>query len=58
MLNLPPNPPDPDRLPLEDLATLRRILAGAGLPLCDGPEDDKKLADLRALYEPYVNSLG
>lgn len=58
VLNQSPIPPDPDRLPPEDLATLRRILAGAGLPLCDGPEDDKKLSDLRALYEPYVHGLG
>jgi hypothetical protein len=58
VLNQSPIPPNPDRLPPEDLATLRRILAAAGLPLCDGPEDDKKLADLRALYEPYVNGLG
>ena len=48
----------PDRLPLEDLAALRQTLARAGLPLCDGPEDDAKLAEMRALYEPYVAALG
>ena len=58
VLSQNPIAPDPDRLPDTDLVTLRGILAGAGLPLCDGPEEDKKLRDLRALYEPYVNSLG
>ena len=57
VFNLPPKPLDPNRLPLDDLATLRRILAQAGLPLCDGPEDDQKLTGLRDLYEPYVHAL-
>ena len=57
VFNLPPKPPDPDRLPIDDLATLRGILASAGLPLCDGLESDKKLTDLREMYEPYVHSL-
>ncbi len=58
VFNQAPIPPDPDRLLVQDMATLRQILAGAGLPLCDGPEDDQKLRELRGLYEPYVNSLG
>lgn len=58
VVNQSPAKDAPDRLPLEDLLTLRQTLAGAGLPLCDGPEDDRKLAELRALYEPYVISLG
>lgn len=53
-----PEPPKTDRLPAEDLARLRSILNAAGLPLCDGPEDEQKLADLRELYEPYVSGLG
>ena len=57
VFNLPPKPLDPDRLPIDRLATLRGILAGAGLPLCDGPEDDKKLSEMRESYEPYVHSL-
>ena len=57
IFNLPPKPPHPDRLPAEDLAALRRTLAQAGLPLCDGPEDDQKLAYLRGLYEPYAHSM-
>ena len=57
VFNLPPKPPHKDRLPIDDLATLRRILAQAGLPLCDGPEDDQKLTKMRELYEPYVHAL-
>ncbi|MGI4790539.1 MAG: potassium channel family protein [Janthinobacterium lividum] len=57
VFNLPPKPFDPDRLPLDDLAVLRRTLAQSGLPLCDGPEDDEKLTELRALYEPYVHAM-
>ncbi len=57
VFNLPPKPLDPNRLPPEDLAALRRILAQAGLPLCDGSEDDGKLAYLRDLYEPYAHAL-
>ncbi len=58
VVNKPPAEDAPDRLPLQDLLTLRQTLAGAGLPLCDGPEDDVKLAELRGLYEPYVTALG
>jgi len=58
IFNRAPDRSVPNRLPPEDLATLRLTLARAGLPLCDGPEDDAKLAELRALYEPYVASLG
>ena len=57
VFNLPPKPPHPDRLPMSDLLTLRRTLAAAGLPLCDGPEDDKKLTEMRGSYEPYVHAL-
>ena len=57
VFNLPPKPLDPDRLPTDDLATLRRILTQSGLPLCDGPEDDARLARLRGLYEPYSHAL-
>ncbi len=52
-----PTPPDPDRLPPEQLARLRATLAAVGVVLCDGAEDDRKLHELRDLYEPYVHSL-
>ena len=58
VFNQDPAPPDPERLTPEDRAKMRQILAGAGLPLCDGAEDDVKLGELRGLYEPYVSALG
>lgn len=57
VFNLPPRPLDPNRLLIDDLLTLRGTLAAAGLPLCDGPEDDAKLLKMRESYEPYVHSL-
>ena len=57
VFNLPPQTPHEDRLPPADLASLRRILSQAGLPLCDGLEDDQKLTDLRGLYEPYAHAM-
>ncbi len=53
----PPIAPIPDRLPAERLLRLRELLAAAGLPLQDGPAVDQKLAELRAMYEPFVNAL-
>jgi hypothetical protein len=47
--------PAPDRLPSEDLALLVRALGHRE----DAPNEDeaKRLADLRAMYEPYVDAL-
>jgi hypothetical protein len=53
----PPRPPATNRLPPERLADLRTRLRAAGLELADGAEVDAKLNELRALYEPYVNTL-
>ena len=53
----PPLPPDPERLPAERLAQLRQLLREAGLEVRDGPAVDKKLAELRGMYEPFVNAL-
>ena len=47
----------PDRLPPEQLAELRALLAEAGCKLQEGPEAEQRLTELRALYEPYVQSL-
>jgi hypothetical protein len=47
----------PDRLSGEDLAAIRAQLAQKGLQLRQGPESDRKLADLRLLYEPYVQAI-
>jgi hypothetical protein len=53
----PPRPPEPDRLPPADCARLYESLRAAGLALREGPAVVKALADLRGLYEPFVNAL-
>jgi hypothetical protein len=53
-----PRYPEKDRLPPSELARLRTNLAAAGFMLNDSPEAERKLADLRRLYEPYVHPLG
>jgi hypothetical protein len=53
----PPRPPDPDRLDPERLRRLRERLREAGMELRDGPTVDAKLAELRGLYEPFINAL-
>jgi ion channel len=45
------------RLPQEDQARLRALLAEAGAPLREGPEADARLEELRQLYEPFVFAL-
>jgi hypothetical protein len=55
--HIPPIEPDPDRLPQDRLARLRSELAAAGMELRDGPAVDQKLAELRGMYEPFVNAL-
>src|SRR5215471_11268409 len=45
------------RLPAADLVQLRALLAEAGVPLREGPEADKTLAELRQMYEPFVSAL-
>ena len=45
------------RLPTEDVARLRVLLAEAGAPLREGSEAGARLNELRLLYEPYVFAL-
>src|SRR5262249_13752353 len=53
----PPVVPEQDRLGPERLARLRELLRSAGLDPRAGPAADAKLAELRGLYEPFVNAL-
>jgi hypothetical protein len=46
-----------DRLPAEDLRRIRDILAQHGLKLHEGIDADRRLADLRGMYEPYIHAL-
>src|SRR5947199_3606425 len=57
VFNTSPRAPEVDRLQPETLAQMRRTLAAAGITLRDGDEAEKKLAELRRMYEPYVNSM-
>lgn len=47
----------PERLPPADLEKARAILLQAGVPLRAGEDADRRLADLRRSYEPYVCAL-
>jgi ion channel len=51
------DPNAPERLTLEDLDRLRKELAQHGVTLYDGADASQRLAELRALYEPYVYSM-
>ena len=52
-----PFEPERDRLSQERLDKLRAILAGNGQKLREGNTVDRKLHELRQMYEPYVNAL-
>lgn len=46
-----------DRLPPEKLQVLRDMLAAEGVTVCNSPTLEKRLTELRAMYEPYVAEL-
>jgi hypothetical protein len=52
-----PQRPAQDRLSPEDLSRLRQTLAAAGVKLQDGNAAEQRLAELRDMYEPYLNAL-
>ena len=52
-----PQEPDPDRLPPEKLAELRLLLTNSGQKMREGDSVDKKLRELRLMYEPYIQAL-
>jgi len=57
VFNCPPRKPKHDRLSPDELARMHTILTEAGLKLREGNIVDKKLSELRRMYEPYVYSL-
>jgi len=59
VLRVKPSPPAKDRLPPEDAAKVRNLLVECRATDSNkcGEEGDKKLAELRAMYEPYLNGL-
>ncbi len=52
-----PRAPSPDRLPAEKLSELRLLLTGNGQRVRDEESFDRKLLELRQMYEPYVRGL-
>ena len=54
-LNTPPIKPTTDRLPPGDVARMRAILSANGVPLQEDEATNKRLRELRHLYEPFVN---
>ena len=48
---------DPPRVTHEDLELIRTTLKAANIRLREGEEADNRLADLRKMYEPFVNAL-
>src|SRR5258706_3063511 len=52
-----PKPLPHDRLPAQDLRQIRDTLAQHGMKLHDGEEADRKLAEFRKMYEPYIHAL-
>ncbi len=52
-----PKPLPHNRLPEKDLRHIRDTLAQHGMQLHDGEEADRKLADFRKMYEPYIHAL-
>jgi hypothetical protein len=53
----PPVEVPADRLPTSESERLRLAIAKAGFQLRDDETSRKKLADLRAMYEPYIHAL-
>jgi voltage-gated potassium channel Kch len=52
-----PVPPELDRLPPESLERLKGLLTAKGVSLTDGTIAAAKLAELRGMYEPFLNGL-
>jgi hypothetical protein len=57
VFNTSPLKTDGKRLTPEELEHLRTVLAESGISLRNEPGDDKTLAELREMYEPYIEVL-
>jgi Ion channel len=55
--HVPPLEPDTERMPTDGLRTLTAALRSAGVDVREGDGVDRKLAELRQMYEPFVNAL-
>jgi ion channel len=57
ILRIEPRAPHPDRLPPADCQHLQKTLAKAGIDMTHDSAAAEKIAELRAMYEPFVNSM-
>lgn len=57
VLKVRPCTPAPERLPPAQLSQLQERLRAAGIQLVDSPDAASKLAQVRAMYEPFVCGL-
>lgn len=57
VFKITPLPPDPDRLQPEVLQRLQDVLGAEGIGCPEGANTVAKLAELRGMYEPFVNGL-
>jgi len=57
VLRVPPLPPSHDRLPVKDVVQVRNLLVECRASTKCGDAGDKKLSELRKMYEPYLNGL-
>ncbi len=57
VLRVPPSRPAQDRLPAKDVVLVRNLLVECRASNKCGDAGDKKLHELRAMYEPYLNGL-
>ena len=57
VFRVPPLPPQPNRLDAEQFGRLCDLLSGAGIELSETKAFEKRLTELRELYEPFVNAL-
>jgi Ion channel len=57
VLRVPPSQPGHDRLPPKDVVEVRNLLVECRASSKCGESGDKKLNELRQMYEPYLNGL-
>jgi hypothetical protein len=57
VLRVPPSQPAQDRLPQKEVAQVRNLLLECRPASKCGDSGDKKLRELREMYEPYLNAL-
>lgn len=57
VFGISPVTPETDRLPGGQFEQMRALLKSHGMTFPEGPAAETKLAELRAMYEPFVNGL-